>query len=287
MSPSILKGSIYMIICFFFVALFGLFLKLAATAEGTTIWPTFLAYISAWVCMLVWTAKEGLSFLKPKRPFVIIWRALFGALATLLYVIALQRIPLVNATLLFNTTPLFIPLLALVFFRRRVPAIAWLSILVGFAGIIFIIRPREDIYSSIGDWIGLASGFSLAIAFIIVGILTRTEPLKRINFYFFLIGSLVFVPWLVFLPSLPSLPTFLWSLAAGGAFVLTQYFLVKAYSHAEPHEVGALQYSSVVFAGFFDWAIWHKVPTLFTFIGILLVIIGGALTIFLSKKPKQ
>jgi drug/metabolite transporter (DMT)-like permease len=46
------------------------------------------------------------------------------------------------------------------------------------------------------------------------------------------------------------------------------------------------QYASVVFAGFFDWIIWHQVPSLVTSIGIVLVMIGGALAIWLNSPKK-
>jgi len=281
-----IRGSIYMVITFFFVALFGLFLKVGQIGT-TALWMTFMAYLSAFVFAAIGVCKDGITFLKTKRFPILFLRAFFGTVATLLYVIALNYIPLINATLLFNTTPLFVPIFCLLILKVKISWKVWIAILVGFIGILFIIRPNLSSFGRPGDLLGLGSGIFLALAFTMVKVLTTTEPIKRINFYFFSIGTLLTIPFLFFSEPLPSLSNWGWAVMTGLFFILCQIFLIKAYQCAEPHEVGVFQYSSVVFAGFFDWIIWNKVPSLLTFIGIVLVIIGGALAIWLAPSKKS
>ncbi|WP_420420839.1 DMT family transporter [Simkania sp.] len=281
-----IRGSIYMTITFFFVAVFGLFLKIGQVGT-TAIWMTFMAYLSSFVFAAILTLKHGISFLKTRRFFVLFLRALFGTTATVLYVIALKYIPLVNATLLFNTTPLFVPIFCLLILKTKLSWKVWIAILIGFIGILFIIRPTPSSMGRPGDLIGLGSGIFLALAFTMVKILSDTEPIQRINFYFFGIGTVLMTPFLFFSHPVPGLDNWAWAAGTGVFFILCQIFLIKAYQCADPHEVGVFQYTSVVFAGFFDWIVWNKVPSILTFIGIVLVIIGGALAIWMNSSSSK
>lgn len=280
-----IRGSIYMTITFFFVALFGLFLKIGQVGT-TAIWMTFMAYLSSFIFAGILVLKEGLLFLKTRRFSILFLRAFFGTSATILYVIALKYIPLINATLLFNTTPLFVPIFCLLILKMKVPWKVWIAILIGFIGILFIIRPTFSSLGRPGDLLGLGSGICLALAFTMVKILTNTEPIKRINFYFFGIGTLLMFPFLFFSYPTPSLINWGWAAGTGVFFILCQIFLIKAYQCAEPHEIGVFQYTSVVFAGLFDWLFWHKVPSILTLIGVVLVVIGGGLAIWMNSSKK-
>jgi drug/metabolite transporter (DMT)-like permease len=280
-----IRGSIYITITFFLVAVFGLFLKIGQVGT-TALWMTFMSYLSAFVFSAIITAKNGLSSLKTHRFFVLFLRALFGTIATLLYVIALLYIPLINATLLFNTTPLFVPIFCLCILKVKVSWNAWLAILIGFIGILLIIQPTPSSLDQPGDLIGLGSGIFLALGFTMVKILSTTEPIQRVNFYFFGIGTILMVPFLFVSHPVPGLVNWGWASIIGALFIICQSFLIKAYQCADPHEIGVFQYASVVFAGFFDWIIWHKVPSLVTSIGIVLVMIGGALAIWLNSPKK-
>lgn len=275
-----------MIVACFFVAIFGICLKLAAQASDVY-WATFLGYVVAFLLLVPLIFKNGLAFYKPKRPFFLFWRIFVGVCATTFYVMALNRISLVNATLLFNTTPLFIPLLALVFLKVRIRFLIWVSLIIGFVGLIFIIRPTDEIAEHFGDWIGLLSGLCLAIGFLMVKVLTRSEPILRMNTYMFGVGSVLLLPTLYFSHHLPSMEALVWSIGSGAAFVLAQYFLIKSYHYAEAYEVGGWQYSSVVFAGFLDWIVWGTVPSLLTFMGMVMVVIGGVLAIMLQSRKKM
>jgi len=274
-----------MIIAFFFVAIFGAFLKMASK-DSSSIWASFMAYIFALIIQIILVSRKGISFLKTKRFFGHVGRAFFGALATILYIISMKYIPLLNATLLFNTTPLFIPILAIFMLKAKISWKVWCSIVIGFIGVIFILKPGIGILDHPGAIIGLGSGLCLATAFIFIKILTSTEPPERIIFYFFFLGTCFFVPILFFAGEVPSFTYWAWGLGAGASFILTQFFIVKAYTYADPHDIGAFQYVSVIFAGLIGWIFWDRIPTDTDIIGVILVIIGGILAILLSEHRK-
>jgi len=75
-------------------------------------------------------------------------------------------------TLLNNTTPLFIPVITLLWLKIKIDEKIWWGILVGFVGIILILRPSAVGLIKEGDLYGLAAGIFLAIAYVALKILT-------------------------------------------------------------------------------------------------------------------
>lgn len=278
----LLQGSLYMTIGFFFVAVFGAFLK-AANATASSLWVIFIAYGFACLIQFFFNLPKGFAFLKTKRPWGHAGRVVFGAFSTLLYAYSIKHIPLLNATLLYNTAPLFVPIFAILILRTKVPAKLWGSLFVGFIGVAMILHPDLSVFKKPGNLIGLSSGIFQALTFIIVKSLTATEPVQRINFYFFLGSALILGPLAYFLAELPPLDSVLFSLCAGVVSFFGQYFVVKSYSYADPSHVGAFQYTSVVFAGLIGWLIWDQTPTLYDLIGMGIVMLGGILAISLYR----
>ncbi|MDR3624106.1 MAG: DMT family transporter [Chlamydiales bacterium] len=276
--PNIIKGSLYAIVGFFCMALFGILTKVAIQTSSA-FWVSFLAYLTGSTILLPYIIKNGFGYLKSEHYSYLIGRAVFGTIASLLYTISIHYIPIVNSTLLFNTAPIFIPLLMLLFLKVKIEKSIWIAVAIGFIGIIFIIRPTEAIFTHTGNFIALISGLSLAVAYLLMKLLTNTDPGIRIIFYYLGIGALIQVPLLFFIPSYPSLEAIFFAVLSGAALLTAQLSLVHGYKYAEASQIGIYQYVSVVFVGMFDWLIWDIVPKTLDLVGVLLVITAGVIII--------
>ncbi|CUI17774.1 putative EamA-like transporter family protein [Candidatus Protochlamydia naegleriophila] len=285
--PNILKGSSYALLAFFLMAIFGVLTK-SASVEGSIYWVSLLTYATGLALMFPMVYKEGVEAFRTSHIGYHLGRVGFGLAASLLYTLSLREVPLVNATLLFNAAPLFIPILSLFMLKQKVSMFTWWAVLVGFIGIVIIIKPTASIVEHPGNVIGLASGISLAIAYVFIKMLSPTDSIERIVFYFFFFSTCI---QLLFLPSFsdqpPSWHTIGFSLAAGIAFYYAQMSLAKAYEYATAPEVGTFQYSSVVFVGILDWMIWKQVPPISDLLGVLLVIVAGFLIMKNSNLSKK
>lgn len=272
------KASLLALTGFFFMAVFGILTKIALQ-DTSTIWVSFIAYLTGTFALLPYIFKKGFSYLKSDHYKLLFGRALIGTLASFLYSLSIHYIPIVNGTLLFNTAPIFIPILALLFLKVKVSNNVWLAVALGFLGITIIIKPTEAIFTESGNLIALLSGFCLAIAYLLMKLLTNTDPGVRIIFYYLGLGTLAQIPFLFFSPSWPSMDGILFALASGFSLCLAQISLVAAYKYANASEVGVYQYSTVAFVGVFDWLIWNVVPGWWDLIGILLVVMAGMIII--------
>lgn len=283
---SLLKGSLLTILAFLFFALFGVFSK-AATPNASGIWINFIAYFTSLAIYTPFILKKGFSWLKTDHFFTHFGRAFFGFLASLFYILSMKVIPLLNATLLFNTTPIFIPIFAIFMLHIRVQPMTWVAIFIGFIGIYLVINPNIASLEKPGDLVGLLSGIFLAIAFIFVKILVSTEPSVRIVYYFFLLSSIMQLP-LLFLTETPSWSGIGYAVCGGLSISLAQLFITLGYRYAEASKMGVFQYSGVFFVGIIDWIIWGIEPNLRDILGTFLVVIAGTLivTMPLWNKPK-
>jgi drug/metabolite transporter (DMT)-like permease len=282
----ILKGALCMTLGFLFVALYAAFFKAASTSASTP-WIIFISYLFAGLIQFFFICNKGVKFFKTRRIGSYAGRIFFGLFSSFLFMMAIKRVSLLNATLLFNTTPLFVPILAIFLLKTRVPLALWLSLILGFIGVVFIIKPQEFLLHDPGNLIGLSAGVIQALAFIFVKKLTTTEPVRRINFYFFSLSALMLAPYILLTWETPPPLIWIWTLCAGLMTFLGQLFIVKGYQYADASHVGPFQFASVLFSGIIGWLIWNQTPTLNDLIGALFVISGGTLAIVLFPKSKN
>jgi drug/metabolite transporter (DMT)-like permease len=224
---------------------------------------------------VVWQ-RGGRIELKTAHPGLHLIRSLFGLAAMYCFFYALSVLPLADAVLLNFTAPLFIPFVAMLWLGERVSRRIAAAIIIGFTGVLFILRPGSGLYGG-AALIGLASGAFAGVAMVSLRKLSDTEPALRVVVYYGLICTLVSsVPLL--LRWRPVDPHLLAILAAAGGFATTgQYLLSRGYGCAPAAQIGPFTYTSVVFAAAYGWLFWQELPGWTTVAGTLLVVIAGAL----------
>jgi len=219
-----------------------------------------------------------------------ITRGLAGWLSFLAYFYALNEISLVEANLLRNTAPLFVPLVVFIWGRQIIEKRRWLPLVVGFIGIGCILSPEnQSSHAALAYWIGLGSGAALAASMVGTRRLSRTDSSQTIMFYYFALSTLCSLPlaikdW----QGLPALNTWPYLAYIGVSIYLAMWSYTLAYSYAKPSVVAPISYFSVVFSGLLGWVLWQDMPTTLSFYGILLVVCAGAATLAIpSARPKQ
>jgi drug/metabolite transporter (DMT)-like permease len=236
---------------------------------------TFGTFLVAFTLVLLLTALRLFKDLPTRKGSYHLLRGITGIAGFTLFIAAAQLTSLVDTNVLVNTTPIFIPILALIFLRQRISWQIWLAIVIGFAGMVVVVRPDANILSNPGNLVALAAGFVTAIEFLAVNILDESEsPLTQL-FYFLLFGVVVSGGLAIgHFQATP--PWVLCMMAATGLCLLAfQFLLIKAYLYAKPHEVGAFQYSSVVFAAIFGIVLFRESISLESIIGAVMICAGG------------
>ena len=208
-----------------------------------------------------------------------VWRGLSGFAALMLFFYAIGRLPLATAVTLNYTAPLFLAFLSVLILKERPHLPLILAILLGFAGVVLLLRPTLHQEQITAGLMGLASGFLAAIAYLNVKQLGQIgEPSFRIVFYFTLVCTVGGGLWMAAHTFHPVKPlSFLLLLGLGTSATLAQLAMTRAYREGNTLVVGSLAYSTVVFASLWGIALWHEMPPLFSWLGIALIILSGTL----------
>ncbi len=274
-----------MLVSGFLFACMGVLVKLSAVYFSSielVFYRSMIGFLI--ICVIVSVRHLPLSTLYWKNHC---WRGLSGLGSVLMFFYCITQLPLATAVTLNYTSPLFLTLLTTMILKDHFQWLLAVAVVLGFAGVVLLLRPslQEDQWS--GGLIGLASGFFAAIAYLNIRHLGNLgEPDWRVVFYFTLISTIITSIWMLFNTFHPITPVnFLLLLGIGITATLAQLALTRAYRTGKILVVGAIAYSTVVFASLWGILIWGELLSLTSWLGIGLIVAGGLLSLRASIKP--
>lgn len=280
---SIKLGILYAIISSLSFSLMSVLVKEIGNSLPTSILIFFRFGISL-ILLLPWLIKNPCFTFKIDKPLQYVVR-IFSALLALFFVFyAIKFIPLVDALLLNNTAPIFVPLIAWLMVGANTPKKAYVGIGLGFIGIAIILHPGSEIIS-FASLIALASGLLAALAIVQMRVISKTSSVIQMLFYYFLISTIASGIVAVLQWQWPiSFETLLLLSGIGIFGTFYQVFATLAYVTAPVRLMSPLIFLTVIFGGIFDWIIWGNIPSFLTFIGTVFIIIGSIITIYFGQK---
>jgi drug/metabolite transporter (DMT)-like permease len=285
MTRQLLLGIVLIVAAFFCVAVMSAFGKAASGVSTATI-SFFQSFISL-ALFLPWTLRHGLADLKTTQLPLHVARALAGLLSQVLYFWAVKEMTLIDAVLLVNAAPLFIPLVALLWNRTPITPAVGISLLVGFIGVVLIIKPGADLFTNPSALIALSAALFSAIALVSVSKLSGQNQPDTILFYYFFIASLATLPFAIANWSTPTHEEWGYLVGVGVFMAVAQLLIILAYQHATASQIAPFNYSVVIFSGLIGWIVWHNTLDWVSGVGILLVCVGGILSILLAPDAKH
>ncbi len=241
-------------------------------------WVRFTVHL-ALVAALI-PSSELRAALCPKRPYA---QFLCGAVmvtATFTFFTALQHMPQAEATSINFLAPL-IMLACAPWILREPPRLSrWVAALVGFAGILIIIRPGSGL-----DPVGVSFGLMTALLFSVQYVCTRLvavdSPMTTLVWSGGVgtIGLTVALPFIV-PAALPALSTFgplewLIMLSTGFWGALGHILQIQAYRLTPASLLAPFLYLQIVAASILGWLVWGDFPDAFTWLGIAVVCGSG------------
>jgi drug/metabolite transporter (DMT)-like permease len=291
---------LWMVVGAFLFASMGVCIKYAALHFNTAEIVLYRGLIGMAVLWAL-SASQGIS-LKTQYPGMHLWRSAVGVTAMGCWFYAITQMPLASAMTLNYMSSLWIAvflLLAAIWSlhprsgKPRQPLNAPLvaTIIVGFVGVVLMLQPSFAQEQSMPALIGLGSGLLSALAYMQVVALSRMgEPESRTVFFFGLGCTLVglgacfitgFSPW-------PGLQAALWLLPIGLLAAGGQLCMTRAYARATTAKgtlvVANLQYSGIVFAGFYSLFLFNDALDWKSWLGMALIVASGiAATIFRAR----
>ena len=190
---------------------------------------------------------------KPKSSHIKVHlvRANIGAFGALLLIMGLMSLPLATVSSLFYTAPLMIVLMGALFLKERLGPISSISSVLGFIGILIILRPSE---MNLFGILVLVAALTFAINQLLLKKLSVNEsPVVTLILY-----NLLSIPLVLILVSYQGISGLSWTLVGLAVtsnlfLLLYQWLCVLAYRRAKASEVAIAEYTGLVFCVFFGW----------------------------------
>ena len=229
------RGALYVVIASFFFAAMGALIRLGAN-ELHAFQIAFLRNLFGLLFMLPWLYRDGYSVLRTQRLGMYFGRAILGTITMLTWFWAMTVMPLAEAVSLSFSAPLFVTLGAALVLGEYVGLRRWSATLVGFLGVMVILRPGINTISAASIGV-VASAVCMAGSVLLIKVLSRTESANSIVLYMVLMMTPISL-----LPALqvwqwPSAQTWLWMLMLGGFGTIAHLLFTNALRIAEASAV--------------------------------------------------
>ena len=199
---------------------------------------------------------------------------------------AVSVLPLTTATTLGFAQVLFVALLAWVFLKEAVGIHRLSAILMGFFGVVIVMRPGVEGIFNMNALIPIMGAVGAGVAIISVRKLSQTESTATLLVYQALfVGALAGIP-LIWLWTAPDLMGTLFLLGMGVVAAAANWAGVKALRLGEASIVGNIQYMQLIYAALLGLLIFNEIPDLYTVSGAAFII-GSSIHILRREAMKK
>jgi len=229
--------------------------------------------------LVIIMARGGPGILRTGQKKLHLLRSALGIAAMGFAFYAFSLMPLAEAISILHTAPLFMTALSVILLREAVGFRRWSAIILGFIGMLLVIRPGADMLAN-GSLYMLTAAFLIGCTTIVIRHLGKIDDPVCITFYFTASGVIISTVG-IFIQGWqqPPMPDFALLSMVGLLGGMAQYLMTLSYQRLAVGIVAPLKYLSIVFGGGIAFLAWREVPDLQTVFGISIIILSGLYTL--------
>ncbi len=217
-------------------------------------------------------------------------RSLLEVVGSVAFLYALLRIPFANTAAILQCLPLAVTLGATLFFGERVGVWRWCAIVIGFAGVVIILRPGLEGFTPPALWL-LLTVFCAAGRDLIARSLPQSIPASVVSLstaaLIAFTGAIMVAfqdEWVAVSPSVAL------RIAAAALLLVGAYqCIVLAMRTGDIGFVAPFRYTSLLWAIFLGWLMFDELPDHLTIAGSTLIVAMGLLSLYretvIRRKP--
>ncbi|NBQ07082.1 MAG: DMT family transporter [Betaproteobacteria bacterium] len=283
--------ALWMVLASLFFSTMSVCVKFAATHFNTFELVCYRGAIGTLI-MAVICQRKGMS-LKTPVPQMHLWRSVVGVTSLAAWFYAIAYLPLATAMTLNYMSGVWVAAFlvgstmwagSLQNAKQQMPVA--LTVLVGFVGVVMILRPTFEQNQWLAGLIGVSSGVIAAMAYLQVAALGREgEPVERTVFYFSLGAAVSGAVCMLFTGTSEWVWPHAWLLLPMGILAaLGQWCMTRAYNDGATMVVANLQYSGIVFSALFGMLLFGDQIPLIGWAGIMVIVMSAiAATVLRSR----
>ncbi len=212
--------------------------------------------------------------MRSKRPFMQAARGVLALVESFVFVLAFHYLPLAETHAVGAASPLIVIALSVPLLREKAGLHRWLAVIVGFVGVMLIIRPGFESIS-LPLLLPLLGAFLWGLYQILVRLVSRGDRPETTLLWSAFSGLIVVSCIAPFHWQAPDSLAWLLLIGVGILGSLSHYALIKALDFAEAGAMQPFSYMLLVWATVMGAIVFGDIPAAWTILGACLIVASG------------
>lgn len=218
-----------------------------------------------------------------------LFRGVVLTFAQFSFYLSLGLLTFATASTITYANSLFAVALAVPLLGEKVGWIRWSAVIVGFVGVVWIVRPGSDAFT-LAALLPLGAAACYAIVGVTISVMDDDVPTPLINLYssvVALIGAVILMLSTGGFTPLQQHNDIWWLMAMGGFGGCAVLLLIMAYRRGEQSDLAPFNYFGIPLAFLLGWIFFGEAPWGELFPGALLILASGLLIVWRERQLKK
>ena len=279
-----IKAVLLTISASFFAVLMEALIK-AAQYDSNVYTIGFFRFFFGFLIILPYLVTKKFNTYKTKNLKFYIIRGAFNIPVMILGFGALVYVPLEQFKAMHFLSPIIVVLLSFIIFREQIYRFRILALIIGFLGLLFIVRPGYVDFN-IGTIMILVSLTFWSFIIILSKFVSKDDsPITMVTYQYTLMTIFAF-PLAIYFWQMPSLISILLVFIAAASGTILHLCLGLAYKYADLSVTQPIWFTGLIFGSGFGYFVFNEIPDFWTWIGGI-VVFSSVLVITYFEKNKE
>ena len=270
-------GILMMLVAWFIFSFVDTGAKWLAVAGIPAFQLTFMRYAGHFGISIAMIARGGITAdrFKTDHLWAVVSRAVLLVTATLSNFYALQFLPLTVVSAIVFSCPVIVCFLSIYMLGERVGPWRWGAILLGFIGVLIVVRPFGTTFHPAVLMI-VYNATALAFYSMMTRKLSGIVAVETMQFYMGLVGTLLMLPFAIWTWVQPETSFGMLVLIALGIFGWAGHqLLTNAHRFGTANQLMPFTYSFLIYVAIWGYLFFGTIPDFWTMIGAIVIMCAG------------
>jgi drug/metabolite transporter (DMT)-like permease len=279
-------GIILMLVAWLLFSLVDTGAKWLAVAGVSAFQLAFMRYAGHFAISIGVILQGGINLDRFKTDHIwqLVSRALLLVSATLSNFYALQFLPLTVVSAVMFSSPVIVCFLSIYVLREKVGPWRWGAILLGFVGVLIVVRPFGTVFHPTMLMI-IYNAAALALYSLMTRKLSGVVAVETMQFYMGMVGTFLMLPFAIWTWTQPSTAWGMLVLISLGVLGWAGHqLLTNAHRFGTANQLMPFTYSFLIYAAVWGYLLFGTVPDRETILGALVIMTAG---LIIWKRDKK
>ena len=280
------KFAIFLIIVSVFFAHVMIASTKLAQLEVNVITAALFRFVFGLIIISPLIIKSKFSIFKTQNLKFHTIRSTLNLPAMLLGFGSISLIPIEKFTAIQFIVPFIVTILAIIFLREKIYIYRTIALILGFIGMLVIIRPGF-IDISIGVSMALGSSFFWSIVIVMTKKMSADDSAITILAYQYVFMIIFTAILSIFFFQSPSIKTLIFLFIAALTGTIFHLCINHAYKLVDVTMTQPYSFLGLIFSSVLGYFIFNEIPDIYTWIGAFIIFIGVLIITFREMKLKK